>query len=491
MMTGIPKTSRNGYNRALTSADGGPSLAVYMLHDHNENLDNLDINTAKCNPDAAIGPDEHDDELDGYSIGSEWVIKSLGQIYKCIDATAGAAVWALVFPSAALDFSQVLPEMGDIPWWNGVAISPLHHGLLGDMCQSGGHGAGPTFSDFPRTGWSPLADTLVYSVAANPLFTFTVTGDMTTTYTTGAKIKLTQGGVVRYFKILRSYCFVLSGQGPGGADITNTYVVVDGGSAQVLVNSTITLPFISRANLPSGFPIELEKEGWTGINESVAYFSWDATIFTGVIVAASADLTDRIRLGSRLRWTQANTVRYGIVTKIVYSGGNTNITVYGGQDYVLANSAMTGFSWSNERNPAGFPMNAVRWEFPFYSAVNRIQASPVKDQVYNLGGESHDLPPGLWKVRMDYIDYEARSNSASTSVYVWLDTQANGSGTNIIGSEGAEALTYCYGMIWGTAGGNCLFTEKQTVYFCMCTRTANQTSITSWTRYFALECQYL
>lgn len=50
--------------------------------------------TAKCNVDT-VPPTVNDDDTQGYSPFSEWIDSSIapGELYVCMDATTGAAVW--------------------------------------------------------------------------------------------------------------------------------------------------------------------------------------------------------------------------------------------------------------------------------------------------------------------------------------------------------------------------------------------------------------
>jgi hypothetical protein len=48
---------------------------------------------SKCKLDATTYPTENDDSSAGYSINSEWVDTIGRKVYKCLDATVGAAVW--------------------------------------------------------------------------------------------------------------------------------------------------------------------------------------------------------------------------------------------------------------------------------------------------------------------------------------------------------------------------------------------------------------
>ena len=45
----------------------------------------------KCNFEAVAEPGVTDDTTEGYAVGSEWIYDE--RIWKCVDATEGAAVW--------------------------------------------------------------------------------------------------------------------------------------------------------------------------------------------------------------------------------------------------------------------------------------------------------------------------------------------------------------------------------------------------------------
>lgn len=48
---------------------------------------------AKNNYAAITAPTASNDGAQGYSVGSEWINTALGDVYKCVNATTGAAVW--------------------------------------------------------------------------------------------------------------------------------------------------------------------------------------------------------------------------------------------------------------------------------------------------------------------------------------------------------------------------------------------------------------
>jgi len=96
-------------------------------------------------------------------------------------------------------------------------------------------------------GWAAAGETWVYASADDPTFTFTVAGvDLTTKYSAGMKIKLTQT-TVKYFIITRV------------TFSTNTTITVYGGADYDLANAAITLPFYSTSRSPALFPLSRDK----------------------------------------------------------------------------------------------------------------------------------------------------------------------------------------------------------------------------------------
>ncbi len=96
-------------------------------------------------------------------------------------------------------------------------------------------------------GWVFVNETWTYASADSPTFTFTISGDLTTKYYPGMRLKLTQT-TVKYF-IITAVSF-------GGG---NTTVTVYGGTDYTLANAAITLPFYSMAKSPAGFPMSPAK----------------------------------------------------------------------------------------------------------------------------------------------------------------------------------------------------------------------------------------
>lgn len=109
----------------------------------------------------------------------------------------------------------------------------------------------------PSSGWIPAGETWTFGSASDPEFTFTVSGDRRDRYQPGDRIRLTQGGTVRYFIVTKvTYTSPI------------TSVTVFGGTDYDLENAPITDPCYSRAKSPQGFPLDPER--W-----SLSYISFD------------------------------------------------------------------------------------------------------------------------------------------------------------------------------------------------------------------------
>ena len=90
-------------------------------------------------------------------------------------------------------------------------------------------------------GWN-TADAMTYVSFAS----FSVAGDQTAKYSKGTKIKLTNGGTVKYL-------YVVSSSYSAGTGLTT--VTTTGGSNYSLASGAITSPFYSYAINPQGFPV--------------------------------------------------------------------------------------------------------------------------------------------------------------------------------------------------------------------------------------------
>lgn len=89
------------------------------------------------------------------------------------------------------------------------------------------------------------------------------------------------------------------------------------------------------------------ENGWIPLTGTFTYSSADSPTF---VITTSVDLTGIVGLGMKIKLTQATT-KYFIVTAIT----NNSITMYGGTDYTLTNSAISNVYYSMLKAPFGFP----------------------------------------------------------------------------------------------------------------------------------------
>lgn len=105
-------------------------------------------------------------------------------------------------------------------------------------------------SGYPSTlladGWVPAGETWTY-VSAN---TFKISGDKTSKYSAGMKVKLTQSSTVKHFFVTK-----VEYSSP------DTTVTVFGGTDYTLADATISSPGYSLVKSPFGFPLDPAK--WT------------------------------------------------------------------------------------------------------------------------------------------------------------------------------------------------------------------------------------
>lgn len=106
------------------------------------------------------------------------------------------------------------------------------------------------------------------------------------------------------------------------------------------------------------------SDGWTGAGETWTYASTTTnagttTTYSGTITI-SGDKTTKYSVGMRVKFTQTS-IKYGVITNVVYSTPNTTLTVFFGTDYSLANAVITDPYWSAQKTPFGFPIASAKW----------------------------------------------------------------------------------------------------------------------------------
>lgn len=142
-----------------------------------------------------------------------------------------------------------------------------------------------------------------------------------------------------------------------------------------------------------------ETGGWRALSPTFTRQSADDPVF---VLRFGADMTAILGVGMRIKATQNGAVIYLIVVKMgSYTGGNTDVTVYGGTDYDVLDTSTYPIStplYSREKAPVGFPLDPTKWTVIASDSTERSQASPTQDTWYNLGSLSIVIPIGVWDV---------------------------------------------------------------------------------------------
>lgn len=127
---------------------------------------------------------------------------------------------------------------------------------------------------------------------------------------------------------------------------------------------------------------------WVAISGTLTYSSADDPTF---VASTSADLTDDIGLGARIRISQTST-KYFLVTAIT----SNSITLYGGTDYDLANATISDPYYSVAKAPVGFPTSPAKWT----ETLNDASGSDTITSATwtNIDSLSLDIPIGVWMV---------------------------------------------------------------------------------------------
>lgn len=150
---------------------------------------------------------------------------------------------------------------------------------------------------------------------------------------------------------------------------------------------------------------------------------------TYVITFASVDLTSTIGVGMRVKWTQNSTVRYGIVTAIAFST-NTTLTIYGGTDYDVDDTAtytISAFNYSTQKAPLGFPLDPTKWTVKVTDTTQR-SAAGTGGTYNNIGTTNAQItfPIGVWNFDYQVFAWGDRTTAGTgDSIFVTLSTTNN------------------------------------------------------------------
>ena len=181
---------------------------------------------------------------------------------------------------------------------------------------------------------------------------------------------------------------------------------------------------VQKVNLLKGL---VPENGWISAGETWTYASADDPTFTFTV---AADVTTKYSAGMKIKLTQG-TVKYFIITAVsTFTGGNTTITVYGGTDYDLANSAISANAYSMMKSPQGFPMSPAKWSVVASDTGTRVISSPTQNAWINISQLGISIPIGVWDTVTNYCLYVSRSSAGTADVKVTLSTGNNSESNN-------------------------------------------------------------
>jgi len=212
--------------------------------------------------------------------------------------------------------------------------------------------------------------------------------------------------------------------------------------------------------------------GWNAVSGTLTYSSADAPNY---VVSTSADLTGILGVGTRIKLTHVAAVKYFIVVAITAN----SLTLYGGTDYTLSDSAITLPYFSGLKSPLGFPLSPIKWMVEITDITLRTQLNPTQNVWYNPGSINISIPIGLWRVHWA-ADIQVSDNISSCTVSGTLSTADNsesdsdfswGVYANFLSSTGSGIATQCQREKY-------LFLAAKTTYYLnVCTVAAGVDSI--------------
>jgi hypothetical protein len=203
--------------------------------------------------------------------------------------------------------------------------------------------------------------------------------------------------------------------------------------------------------------------GWYPVAVPTLQSSDDPTY----VLRFASDMTATLAVGQRIKLTQHSAVKYFIITVVgAYTGGNTDVTVYGGTDYDMEDTGtypVTVPYFSMEKAPVGFPLDPLKWSIVTTDYTERSQATPSAGTWYNLNGTNIVVPIGAWKIT--YMCAMGCDRASAGAIYTWAVLSVN---NNDGGTQDFQTTVSVYNMNFGEVSVFCeafkKFTTKTTLY---------------------------
>ena len=195
---------------------------------------------------------------------------------------------------------------------------------------------------------------------------------------------------------------------------------------------------------------QVYEDGWHSIGVVLTYSSADDPTY---VVTTASDLTGPLSVGMKMKFTNNSTTFYGFITAIA-SG---TITLYGGTDYDVANSAITAVYYSTEKAPYGFVINRDKWSVIYSTNTEQRETAPTTETFYNTGTVKIDVPIGRWNISESFTIQVNLASSGPISMFSTLSTSTSSStvvkfdnymtmspfvyGSNVVRREAFQELT--------------------------------------------------
>jgi hypothetical protein len=210
-------------------------------------------------------------------------------------------------------------------------------------------------------------------------------------------------------------------------DVSDTTMGVDG------TNKKVTRATLLRDNL----------YGWTPAESTWTYAS--ATTFT----IAGVDRTNEYRKGGKIRWKQGGAYKYAYILSSAFST-DTTVTITGGSDYTIANSAITDNYVSYEVSPLGFP-DWFAWAPVMARNTGTGTSLTASDTYFNIVGGVANFIGVFINVNNDGASTHGFNGTLPVTV------------SQLRGGAAADTGAVVEGASVGLTGGNIYISYKTTV----------------------------
>jgi hypothetical protein len=205
----------------------------------------------------------------------------------------------------------------------------------------------------------------------------------------------------------------------------------------------------------------LGLNGWLAIAIIPTLQSSDAPNY---VLRFNADMTALLAVGQKIKLTQHGAVKYFFIMAVSsFFGGNTDVTVYGGTDYVIENTGtypVTVPYFSTHQAPFGFPLDESKWIITYSSDVSKDVSSP-NASYKQFGDINITLPIGLWKVKLKAVLNIEKSPTFYTGAYLSFSTSTSS-------VSNADFTTFQYFDFGGGNGNRAMYTPFNSEYLISC-----------------------